>query len=268
MTGRPWESGDENARWDGYLLADGRTLRNLVGASTPRELRQIEDDLIEVRALTLRDHGLPAGYDLDGLRSVHRHLFQDVYEWAGDVRTVALRKGAEGWFASLDQIAPAMDQVAEHLRETSNLRSLTSAEVPRDLADVYNIVNQIHPFREGNGRTQREFITALARESGHHLDWTRVTRDRGGYESQNDQASREARAGDPRALYAMFDRITVPAQPGGLDAAAFEAVRLAQTNRLTAVSFPLGATSARGTGGASSRPSAVPSSTRDPGIER
>lgn len=240
MTERPWEAGDEHARWNGYLLPDGRTLRNLVGARTPNELRQIEDDLVEARALTLRASGLPSGYDLEGLRSVHRHLFQDVYAWAGDVRTVSIRKGPEGWFARRDQIRPALEQVAEHLRLTDNLRAVDARHVPRDLAQVYNIVNQVHPFREGNGRTQREFVTALARESGHHLDWTRVTRGRDGYESENDQASRQARVGDPRMLYRMFERITVRADIGGLDAAAFEAVRLAQSGRDTARRNPRG----------------------------
>ncbi|MGW8566693.1 Fic/DOC family protein [Isoptericola sp. NPDC055881] len=229
MTERPWEAGDEHARWNGYLLPDGRTLRNLVGARSPNELRQIEDDLVEARALTLRPSGLPSGYDLEGLRSVHRHLFQDVYAWAGDVRTVSIRKGPEGWFARRDQIRPAMEQVAEHLRLTDNLRAVDATQVPRDLAQVYNIVNQVHPFREGNGRTQREFVTTLARESGHHLDWTRVTRGRAGYESENDQASRQARTGDPRMLYRMFERITVRAASDGLDVAAFEAVRIAQS---------------------------------------
>ena len=91
MTERPWESGDEHARWDGYLLADGRTLRNRVGATTPQMLRDREDRRVEARALTLREHGLPATYDLAGLRAIHRHLFHDVYDWAGDVRTVSIR---------------------------------------------------------------------------------------------------------------------------------------------------------------------------------
>ncbi|MEL7978370.1 Fic family protein [Isoptericola sp. F-RaC21] len=237
MTSNPWEQGDEGARWNGYLLDDRHTLRNLVGARTPEQLRRIEDDLVEARALTLREHGLPTSYDLEGLRQVHRHLFQDVYAWAGDLRTVEIRKGA-GWFARRKQIEPAMRQLAEHLRETSNLRSVSAREVPRDLAQVYNIVNHVHPFREGNGRTQREFITALARESGHRLDWTRVTRDRAGYESENDQASREASEGHPTALYEMFARITIRAQDGELDAAALEAVRLARTSRLRAAAYP------------------------------
>ena len=105
---------------------------------------------------------------------------------------MSIRKSRDGWFAPLDRIDDVMDVVATYLRDTDNLRTLDPSAVPGALASVYDVVNQTHPFREGNGRVQREFITALARESGHRLDWTRVTFGRPGYESENDQASRLA----------------------------------------------------------------------------
>ncbi|WP_454044667.1 Fic/DOC family protein [Cellulosimicrobium sp. Marseille-Q8652] len=138
-------------------------------------LRDREDRRVEARALTLREYGLPATYDLAGLRAIHRHLFQDVYDWAGDVRTVSIPKSRDGWFAPLDRIEDAMDVVATYLRETDNLRTLDPGDVPGALASVYDVINQTHPFREDNGRVQREFVTALARKSGHRLDWTQVT---------------------------------------------------------------------------------------------
>src|SRR5690606_33634544 len=83
--------------------------------------------------------------------------------------------------------------------------------------------------REGNGRVQREFITALARESGHRLDWTKVTLGRAGYESENDEASRLARAGDRGPLRAMFARITTKA--GAIDDHVSDALRLVAASR-------------------------------------
>lgn len=222
---RPWETGDEHARWDGYLLEDGRTLRNLVGARTAEELRRAEDHLVEARALTLRENGLPATYDMAGLRSIHRHMFQDVYEWAGDVRTVSIRKSRDGWFAPLDRIEDAIGTVARYVDESDMLRAAEPRDVPAALASVYDVVNQAHVFREGNGRVQREFVTALARESGHHLDWTQVTASRAGYESENDQASRLALTGDRAPLRAMFERITT--RVGELDSHVSDALRIA-----------------------------------------
>lgn len=224
MSSRPWETGDERARWAGYVLEDGRTLRNLVGARTPEELRRAEDHLVEARALTLRENGLPATYDMAGLRSIHRHMFQDVYEWAGDVRTVSIRKSGDGWFAPLDRIEDAIGTVARYVDESDMLRAAEPRDVPAALASVYDVVNQAHVFREGNGRVQREFVTALARESGRHLDWTQVTVSRAGYESENDEASRLALTGDRAPLRAMFERITT--RVGELDSHVSDALRV------------------------------------------
>src|SRR5690606_19306987 len=104
------------------------------------------------------------------------------------------------------------------------------------LASVYDVVNQTHPFREGNGRVQREFLTALARESGHRLDWTRVTLGRPGYESEDDQASRLARTGARGPLRAMFARITTKA--GAIDDHVNDALRLVAASRPPATAPP------------------------------
>lgn len=221
----PWQTGDERERWHGYLMPDGRTLRNLVGARTPAELRYIEDALVEARALGLREHALPATYDLDGLRSIHRHLFQDIYAWAGDVRTVEIRKG-DAFFARVDRIEPAMRDVADFLAATDHLRDVAPADVPGTLADVYAVVNQAHPFREGNGRTQREYLTALARESGHHIDWLAVSGE------QNDYASHAARTGDRAPMRELFERVVSRAGARDFDPHAAEALRLANLSRM------------------------------------
>lgn len=208
----PWEGGNETARWNGYLdfsRIDGEVgypvLRNLVDARTYDELRVREDRFAALRAATLPEHGIPATYDLDGLRSIHRHLFQDVYEWAGEVRTVNLRKGEP--FAPPHSIEPLMDGVAEAMRETDLLRKIPEHNYAEALATIYNTVNSAHPFREGNGRTQRVFVDALAAESGHRLDWTTV------HGPLNDFASEKARGGDLTHLTAMFHAITSKAAP-------------------------------------------------------
>src|SRR5690606_10892138 len=128
------------------------------------------------------------------------------------------------------------DAVATYLRDTDNLRTLDPSAVPGALASVYDVVNQTHPFREGNGRVQREFLTALARESGHRLDWTKVTLGRPGYESENDQASRLARTGDRGPLRAMFARITTKASV--IDDHVNDALRLVTASRPPSTTRP------------------------------
>lgn len=205
----PWEVGTESQRWAGYLDQDhydpsvGQgVLRNLVGATTYDQLRVREDAHVAARGTSLHTHGLPASYDLAGIQSIHRHLFQDVYPWAGQLRTVDMSKGGVGpGFVSFDQLRPSFDQIADLLQDTDLLRSVPAARYPAALARVYDALNTIHPFREGNGRTQREFVTALAGEAGYSVDWRRVEG------AANDHASEVARSGDLGPMTTMFERI-------------------------------------------------------------
>lgn len=161
-------------RWNAYLdqttfdpTTQGPILANLVGADTWAELRDREDAFVAVRAMTLHTHGIPPTYDLDGLRAIHRHLFQDVYAWAGELRTVTTSKCEP--FATPEEIASIMSHVADRVEQTRQLRGINEVAVCTELARIHHETNLAHPFRLGNGRTQREFVTALAGVSGHSM---------------------------------------------------------------------------------------------------
>ncbi len=106
-------------------------------------------------------------------RAVHHHLFQDVYEWAGKFRTVRLAKGASN-FCYPEYIAAEMRRVFDELKEVNNLRSLSSQKFASGAAHFLSELNAIHPFREGNGRTQNTFLTMLADSAGHPVDLDRL----------------------------------------------------------------------------------------------
>jgi len=104
----PWDTGDLERNWQGYFIPGTRVLRNRVGARTLDELQNAENDLVEARLIELRETpGLMGdrSYDLRFIRAIHRQLFQDVYDWAGDDRTVGLEKGDESFCppGSIDQ---------------------------------------------------------------------------------------------------------------------------------------------------------------------
>jgi cell filamentation protein len=89
----PWETGDLDRNWQGYFIPGTNILRNRVGAQTLEALRDAENDLVEARVIELREAPELVGersYDLTYLRAIHRQLFQDLYVWAGDVRTVGI----------------------------------------------------------------------------------------------------------------------------------------------------------------------------------
>lgn len=179
---RPWEIGDHEARWLGYLIApDSTVLRNKVGAVTSAALRAAENDLLEFRVTELRAHPdhVVRSYDLAHLKALHFHLFQDVYEWAGELRTVGIAKG-EGHDTSFIpplEIDRPVAHVAQRIVDTDRLRTLRAGDVIDEVTYLYDYINFAHPFREGNGRTQREFFAQLLSESGRGLSWDRMEMD-------------------------------------------------------------------------------------------
>lgn len=146
----PWEVGDETERWKGCLHpVYNLTLRTKLGTiTTPDELRRREADFVERRLATLDEHRLPGTYDLEGLQAVHRHLFQDVYEWAGDLRTTGMGRGRGDDrvpFLPVDAIASAVGATAAMIRDTDLLRS-SAKRTSGDLSSSGN-------WRRGERRT-------------------------------------------------------------------------------------------------------------------
>lgn len=214
----PWQVGSESQRWDGYLdlssydgSAGSYLLANKVGAGDYDQLREREDQFVATR-LAMMPRSIPASFDLDGLKEIHAYLFQDVYPWAGETRTVNISKGV-GAFSPPSQIGSDMGQVSDYLAGRHQLRDVLAEELPARLAATYNAVNAVHAFREGNGRTQREFISAVARHNGHKVDWTKVSED------QNNAACESGRSGDLRPLESLFAEIVTRA-PGSTAVAA------------------------------------------------
>ncbi|EHB48805.1 filamentation induced by cAMP protein Fic [Mycolicibacterium rhodesiae JS60] len=172
----PWDTGNLEQNWQGYFIPGTSILRNRVGAQTIDELRHAENDLVEARVLELREVPSLLGdrsYDLAYLQAIHRQLFHDVYDWAGDVRTVGIEKGDES-FCPPGSIAQPMDHVASEIHRLKYLKSVPEADLARTVAYLYDYVNFAHPFREGNGRATRVFFDLLLSERGIGLDWEKT----------------------------------------------------------------------------------------------
>lgn len=195
---------------DPYIDPETGVLRNLVGATTTAALRAAEADLVLARAVQLSEDPVGPSTDLAGLLHIHRVLFQDVYDWAGQLRTVDVRKDVPGAlpFTPVALIPRAAQSCFTELHEQHLLAGLLRHEFIRALAHHYEQINYVHPFREGNGRVQRIFWNWIAGGAGWILDWRSVD----GIE--NDEACRAASdAGDIRPLEVMFEKV-VSALPG------------------------------------------------------
>jgi cell filamentation protein len=200
----PWDTGDLEKNWQGYFLSGTSVLRNRVGATTIEALQDAENDLVEARVIELRESpGLlgDRSYDLAYLRAIHRHLFQDVYVWAGDLRTVGIEKGDES-FCPPGSIRQPMDHVAAEIHRLRQLRDVQDADLVRTIAYLYDYANFAHPFREGNGRATREFFDLLLSERGVGIDWRKTD------SAELHTACHVARAeSDLAGLIEMFEKI-------------------------------------------------------------
>jgi len=167
--------------WESYFYPppDHATMRNLLGERDPAVLAQKEYGRTAWRQRELNaDPSLIAHtYDAEHLRAIHRYLFQDVYEWAGEYRTQNMSKGnAMRGFADVNT-----GEVDRYLADAKRLVQQTDwGRLDRDqfgaaAANVFAHVNQAHPFREGNGRSSKVFMEHVAQQSRFTLDYARVS---------------------------------------------------------------------------------------------
>lgn len=109
-------------------------------------------------------------FDFKHYSAIHRHLFQDIYEWAGQVRDVDIsKKGTK--FCTYTEINELAERIFAGLQKTDCLCGLTKSGFVNEFVSLYISTNHLHPFREGNGRVQRLFLSQLARNTGYELNF-------------------------------------------------------------------------------------------------
>ena len=189
---------------DPYVDPRTGVLRNLLGISDAKELATAEARLAAAAERVLFAEGLVLGdFDVDHLRALHRHLFGEVYDWAGELRTVNMTKGGT-LFALAEWVEPQARQLFARLADEDFLQGLDRDEFVMAAGRFLSDLNALHPFREGNGRNQRIFLQLLANRAGWQLDWTLVDR------AENDALSLAAMA-DRDAFAPMLHRLRHPA---------------------------------------------------------
>lgn len=137
-------------------------LHNLVNIKDERILLAYESLKVSQRLEELFENPLKIK-DSSALLKIHFHLFQDIYAWAGKVRTVNISKDGKPFFDG-ERFSSAFQYIDSLIEEYRTIDSSNFAEIAKALASILDHVNFLHPFREGNGRTQREFIRLLALE--------------------------------------------------------------------------------------------------------
>jgi cell filamentation protein len=159
---------------DPYIDSKTGILRNLLGISDQPTLDKVETGFTFLRAEELEIKPLQGNLDLKYVQAIHKHLFGDVYEWAGQLRQIDLSKGATR-FAHASAIESAGTKLFSQLHKEKYLRGLNAEAFSQRAGYYLGEVNVLHPFREGNGRTQRAFISFIALNAGYEIAWTRIT---------------------------------------------------------------------------------------------
>lgn len=155
-----------------YTYTDPKTglLRNLQEITDPEVLLFVESGAVTKRLQELYEKPIKIK-DIDSLFEIHRHLFQDIYVWAGKKRKVEISKEGKQFFPTsyFDNAFRYINQlIADFKKIPKNNKKMISEK----LAEILDNINYLHPFREGNGRTQREFLRLLALEKGLTLNLT------------------------------------------------------------------------------------------------
>ena len=174
-------------------------LLNKLGLGSATGLEAAEREITHAALIWLDESPATPTYDLGHLREIHRRIFGDVYDWAGQLRTVAIAKGT--WFCLPQYIQSAAAEVFRALHGENLLRGLPRDAFTERLTYYLGEVNAVHPFREGNGRAQRAFFEQLASDAGFILDWQHLDADR------NIAASAAIMHGDPAPMRKMLDEL-------------------------------------------------------------
>lgn len=185
---------------DPYTDPATGVLLNKLGLKTADELKLAEREITHAALILLRESPVRATYDLPHLREIHRRIFGDIYEWAGQPRTVAIAKG--NLFCLPQYIESSSADILSALRGENCLHGLDRGPFIDRLTFYLGEINAVHPFREGNGRTQRAFFEQLAHDAGFTIDWQQLEA------ARNVEASAAIMRGDAEPMRKMLDTLT------------------------------------------------------------
>jgi len=159
---------------DIYIDPDTGTLKNKLGIKSVARLERAEVAAVSVRQEELLENPVQGNFDFAHLQAIHKKLFGDVYDWAGEIRAVDISKG-QSRFAHYGFIEKEFKKLTASLNNENNLRNLPPEQFCARVAHYMGEMNVIHPFREGNGRALRVLVGQLAQEAGYEIKWEGIT---------------------------------------------------------------------------------------------
>lgn len=158
---------------DPYVMENG-VLKNHLGITDTALLNQYEQRLSNFHIVKILVEWPSQGFDVEYFKSLHRTIFGEVYPWAGEFRKVDIGKG-DTLFLPHTQIEHETQHLFNDLADENFLYGSTHEIFSHKMGEYLIRLNQIHPFREGNGRTQRVLVSKIAQHAGMRMDWSSIS---------------------------------------------------------------------------------------------
>jgi cell filamentation protein len=162
---------------DPYVYPGTRVLRSNLETRDPQKLADAEADVVSAALAALAGEPLAGNYDLTHWQAFHRYVFAELYPWAGELRTVQIAK-PNAFYARPEHIAGYAQGVFAELARERHLKGLDRDAFLERLTHYHAEMYAVHPFREGNTRSLRTFLSQLAREAGHRIAWAKLDHER------------------------------------------------------------------------------------------
>jgi len=151
-----------------YIYPNTGRLKNLLDITDPDVFLFVESSAVTKRLQELYKNPIKIK-GIESLLLIHKHLFQDIYVWAGQKRTVEIRKDGKQFFP-ITHFDSAFRYINQLITEFKDIPKNNKSYQSEKLAEILDNINYLHPFRDGNGRAQREFLRLLAKEKGLTLN--------------------------------------------------------------------------------------------------
>lgn len=199
--------------WDATFISGTTVLANKLGLTDGHALATAEYTITAHREAMIVDGRIPIDrtYDAEHLHTIHAALFSPIYEWAGVPRTYPLSKDGLP-FADPNQIGRYLDHARDHIAAV-DWTDLDHGGFAVEAATVYASINMGHPYREGNGRAAKVFMSQLAADAGYHLDYSRVTPEQWVNAAMLSHPDRGTFEPVPDTMIPVFARIAEPLTP-------------------------------------------------------
>jgi len=159
-----------------YCYPDSNVLKNKLNIRDNKLLKTAEEEITLIKQMELLKNPIKGNFSKAHLMNIHKFIFEDIYSFAGKIRREQISK-ADTMFYPPNLIDRELDKVFAIIKEKNMFRETDEEKVFDNLAYVMAELNIIHPFREGNGRSIREFIRLMAKRMGYNLNWGNVDKE-------------------------------------------------------------------------------------------